>query len=86
MYCFKDVVSVATQGFHNSALKSDGTVVVWGDNSAGQLNVPENLKGVVAVAAGLTYNLTLKSDRTVVAWGANNNGQTNVPTDLEVNP
>jgi alpha-tubulin suppressor-like RCC1 family protein len=66
------------------ALKSDGTVVAWGDNQAGETTVPAGLSGVKEVAAGnaTSFSLALKSDGTVVAWGANNLGQTNVPAGL----
>ena len=43
-------------------------VIEWGDNYAGQTNVPEGLKGVVAVSVGHDISLAIKSDRTVVAW------------------
>jgi len=42
----------AAAGGHNLALKSDGTVVAWGDNSSGEATVPSGLSGVVAIAAG----------------------------------
>lgn len=51
-----------THGSHAIALKRDGTVVVWGNNSAGdfgQLLVPEGLGGVFQVAAGELHNVVL---------------------------
>jgi hypothetical protein len=51
-------------------LKSDGTVVAWGDNSRGQTTVPAGLTNVTAIAAGYYHTVALKSDGTVVAWGA----------------
>jgi alpha-tubulin suppressor-like RCC1 family protein len=59
-----------------------GTVVVWGDNSSGQLDVPLNQTNVVAISAGYGFNLALNGDGTVVAWGDNSCGTTNVPSDL----
>ncbi len=59
-----------------------GTVVAWGRNASGEVNVPAGLGGVIAVAGGDQYSLAVKSDGTVVAWGNNNNGQLNVPADL----
>ncbi|SMB96533.1 Alpha-tubulin suppressor [Thermanaeromonas toyohensis ToBE] len=72
--------------YHSLALKSDGTVWAWGQNSYGQLGdgtttnryTPVQVQGlsdVVAVAAGGGHSLALKSDGTVWAWGANNYGQ-----------
>ncbi|MCX7722385.1 MAG: RCC1 domain-containing protein [Verrucomicrobiae bacterium] len=49
-------------------MKADGTVVAWGTNDWGQLNVPGGLTGVRAVAAGWYHALALKSGGTVVAW------------------
>jgi predicted lipoprotein with Yx(FWY)xxD motif len=67
---------------HAVALKSDGTLVVWGTNSHGQLDVPAGLSDVVAVSTADYHTLALKADGTVVAWGANWNGQLNLPSEL----
>ncbi len=56
---------------HYLALRSDGTVVAWGSNHAGQCNVPSNLNQVVQISAGFSHSLALKADGTVVAWGGN---------------
>jgi hypothetical protein len=45
------VVAIAARGSHSLTLKSDGTVVAWGDNGSGQSTVPDGLTGVVAIAA-----------------------------------
>ncbi|MBS0197159.1 MAG: hypothetical protein JSR77_10410 [Planctomycetes bacterium] len=66
---------------HSIALLSDGTVVAWGDNSNGQLNVPALPPGVTytGVGAGFAHSIALRSNGTAVAWGWNGLGQCNVP-------
>jgi len=51
------------------ALRRDGTVVAWGDNYYGQLNVPAGLRDVKSIAAGDTYSMALRRDGTLVTWG-----------------
>jgi alpha-tubulin suppressor-like RCC1 family protein len=80
-------VSAVAAGDEDSlALLSNGTVMAWGANGAGQLgdgkkrgsSVPvpvAGLTGVTAIAAGARFNLALRSDGTVMAWGDNGWGQ-----------
>ena len=76
-------VAIAARGFHNLALRRDGSIVAWGDISTGQANVPEG-KDFVAIAAGMSLSLALRRDGSIVAWGDSwgyySFGQTNVPT------
>ncbi|MFD0958138.1 RCC1 domain-containing protein [Paenibacillus chungangensis] len=75
---------IAAGAYHSLALKADGSVVAWGSNSKGQLNVPAVAKsGVVSIAAGNHHSLALKADGSVVAWGDNTRGQTTVPAAAE---
>jgi alpha-tubulin suppressor-like RCC1 family protein len=83
-----NVVAVAAGGNHTLALRTNGTVVAWGENTdaegniAGQSAAPWGLTNVVAVAAGEYHSLALKADGTVAAWGDNSQGQIGVPPDL----
>ena len=61
---------------------SGGTVIGWGYNLDGEVNIPADLSGVTAIAAGDLHSLALKSDGTVVGWGDNSYGQLNIPADL----
>ncbi|MDB6024944.1 MAG: hypothetical protein JWM68_1167 [Verrucomicrobiales bacterium] len=74
-------LALAGGGNHNVALKSDGTVVAWGNSADGRTNTA-GLSNVVDVAAGFEHSLALKRDGTVVAWGKNAYLQTNVPAGL----
>jgi hypothetical protein len=77
-----EVAAIAAGDNHSVALKQDGTVVAWGDNSWGQTTVPAGLSGVFAVAAGFQFTVALKSDGTIAAWGFNWDGETDVPAGL----
>jgi alpha-tubulin suppressor-like RCC1 family protein len=67
-----------------SASRAASQVIVWGDNTYGQTNVPAAATNVMALAAGDYHVLALTTDGTVVAWGGNefNFGETNVPPGL----
>jgi hypothetical protein len=60
------------------ALKSDGSIVGWGDDEYGQGSPPEG-NDYVAVAAGDRHSLALKSDGSIVGWGYNAYGQASPP-------
>jgi alpha-tubulin suppressor-like RCC1 family protein len=83
-----DVVQAAAGSGHGLALRSDGTVWAWGDDSAGQLGSarsstpvtrPVNTigagSGITQLSAGDFHVLALKSNGSVLAWGSNGSGQ-----------
>ena len=55
------VAIAASQGF-SVALKREGTVVAWGANHSGQIDVPSGLSGVVAIAAGWQHCLAITTN------------------------
>jgi alpha-tubulin suppressor-like RCC1 family protein/phosphodiesterase/alkaline phosphatase D-like protein len=87
----KTATAIAAGGSHNLALCSDGTLVAWGRNNAGQLGDGSTLDGTVpglvnrtgvlagktvtAIAAGGSHSFALCSDGTLAAWGNNDYGQ-----------
>ena len=79
----KGVLTTAAGLFHTLALKNDGTVVAWGNNSRAQTTIPEAAQtGVKAIAASFYSNLALKNDGSVVFWGDSNLGEWFPPQDL----
>jgi alpha-tubulin suppressor-like RCC1 family protein len=79
-----DADSIDCSLYSNSALKTDGTLWVWGYNSNGQFGLndvisrssPTQLPGTqwTTVGGSLYYRALLKSDGTVWATGWNTNG------------
>ncbi len=65
-----NIVAIAGGGLHNLALRNDGTVLGWGDNYHGQLDVPPDLTNAVAIGAGDYHSCALRADGTVVTWGS----------------
>lgn len=82
------ITAIAAGGWygHSLALRQDGTVWAWGNNSAGQLGdgtveqrlIPVQVPGlsnVAAIAAGFFFSAAAKGDGSLWTWGANDFGQ-----------
>ena len=79
--------SVDNGALHTAAIKTDGTLWTWGDNSEGQLGDNTRTKRsspVQTVAGGNNWKLVaagnyhiaaIKTDGTLWTWGYNNDGQ-----------
>jgi alpha-tubulin suppressor-like RCC1 family protein len=80
-----NVVQVAAGNQHVLALRSDGSVWAWGENSDGQLGigsttdslvpVPTGLSGIVKIAAGSFHSMALDGLGQVFVWGDDSSGQ-----------
>jgi hypothetical protein len=68
-------LAIAAGWYFSSALRSDGSVITWGDNSCGQTNVAPDATNVVSIAGGWNHELALKADGTVTGWGLDYQGQ-----------
>jgi uncharacterized repeat protein (TIGR01451 family) len=95
------VIGIAAGGNHSLALKSDGSVLAWGFNKAGQLGnadpanadqgVPVAVSGfgigsgVIAIGAGGDHSLAIKSDGSEWAWGFNQDGELGDGTNVDKN-
>ena len=66
--------SVSAGGTHTCAIRDDGTLVCWGDDSAGQLDgIPGGT--FQSVSAGGTHTCAIRDDGTLVCWGDDSAGQ-----------
>lgn len=84
---FQNIIAISAGQDHSLALKSDGTVWVWGDNqygqhglgtSSGMATAPvqiTSLSNVTQISAGGRHSVARKTDGFVVAWGMNGSGQ-----------
>jgi alpha-tubulin suppressor-like RCC1 family protein len=80
-----NVTNVAVGGAHSLALRADGSVVGWGDNSFGQIGIPPDVTNIVAIAAGQHHSVALRRDGQVFAWGRSDSfQQTTVPPHTNV--
>ena len=84
---FNNIVGISAGQTHAIAVKSDGTVWLWGSNvnaevgngaSGGNQLVPVQnsfLTGIVQVSAGSHFSVARRADGTVLAWGFNVRGE-----------
>ena len=77
----RKVVAVAAGDGHSCALRQDGQVQCWGDDTHGQrgtggpLSVVRGLSDAKAIAVGADHSCALRRSGTVVCWGDNRMGQ-----------
>lgn len=71
-----DWVQISGGRLHNVAMRSNGTIAVWGANVAvygdpnyPQFPVPDYNDTYLAVAAGIYHSTALRADGTLVSWG-----------------
>jgi len=77
-----NAIAIAAGAIHGLAIRADRTVVAWGANDRGQINIPTGLVNVVAIAAGFEHSVALTGEGSVVVWGRNDYGQANAPIAL----
>jgi alpha-tubulin suppressor-like RCC1 family protein len=78
--------SISAGGSHSLAIKVDGTLWTWGDNTGGLLgegttitrNNPTQIGNDTSwlkISAGISYSVAIKTDGTLWTWGYNASGQ-----------
>jgi len=89
------IVAVSAGANHRIALRDDGTVWNWGENSSGGLYgersgdrdlIPwkvEGLRRIKALSAGGSSNIALREDGTLWAWGNGRLGNDSVVATME---
>ncbi len=76
-----EVIASKAGARHSLALRKDGTVLAWGDNTHGQVGdgttvnrdrpvVVRGVRNAVAIAAGSYFSVVVLADGTVMEWGA----------------
>ncbi len=73
------VVDIAATGFTNAALKDTGEIIIWGNASRGERDIPEHEGKIVKIYGGRYHYTALTDKGEVLSWGHNQFGQTNVP-------
>lgn len=73
------VVDIASTAFTNAALKEDGTIVVWGNRTRGEGDVPEHEGKIIKIGGGRAHYTALTDQGELLSWGSNNYGQTFAP-------
>ena len=91
--------SIAAGARHSMALRLDGKVLTWGDDSRGQLGdwaassqltlVPTVIRiplSALAIAAGSYHSLAILNDHTLWSWGDNTYGQLGYSSATQPDP
>jgi alpha-tubulin suppressor-like RCC1 family protein len=74
---FIRITEISSVGYHNLALRKDGTVVTWGRNNHDQNIVPPALASadhpefvpITGISAGGYHNVVLREDDSLIEWG-----------------
>ena len=88
--------NISAGTLHTLAVKNDGSLWAWGDNTYGQLgdgtvigkNIPVQIgtaNNWSKVDAGYYHSIAIKTDGTLWAWGSNGSGQLGDGTDVDKN-
>ena len=74
-FLYSPLLQVALGRAHGIALRSDGTVRGWGDDTHGQANGLNGVTNAIAVSADADYSVAVLADGSVVGAGNNTHNQ-----------
>ena len=76
--CWAGNSNVLTAGYsHTCGIKTDSTIVCWGDDSMGQTTSPSGTFS--QISAGISHTCGIKTGGTISCWGENGSGQSSQP-------
>jgi len=79
-----DLVQVAGGSSHALALRADGSLVAWGDDSEGQVSNTPAGTDFTQVAASRRFSMALRVDGSIASWGWDQYGQVSqTPTEAD---
>ena len=76
------VVDVSVGYSHACAISDQGILRCWGDNTYGQIDVPEDLGPVSQVSAGYYVTCAIAAEDQLVCWGGDRYGLRVIPQDV----
>jgi hypothetical protein len=74
-----NAIAVAAGATHGVALLANNSIVTWGHNNYGQLDVPASATNIVAIAAGDYDTVALEANGALIEWGYDTYDQTPAP-------
>lgn len=74
------VVDIASTSNSVAAVKEDGSIVIWGNCSKGEANVPQYDGKPVEIRGGRYHYTVLLDNGKVISWGDDTHSQTSVPS------
>lgn len=67
--------AIAAGRYHAVAIRADGTLVSWGDDTSSVTSNTPKTSTFKAIAAGDYHSVAVRNDGTLVSWGDDTNGQ-----------